>query len=288
MHLRWTVTASVLVPCLLLGVFLPAPTWADSIVLWNKLGSVEEVEDSAWGSYDGTVTGAGFTAGKFGGAYIADYSEDLLLSFPKEVVPSDRGCIDFWAKMTGFSGKVPWGGSPMFVYADDGTGTVYEVQFNGNNGGGQGGFCYSGGHYYDAATGSYTGTYTYEDLLGGDVEGWHHYALLWDVDKIEGYYEGKRELIAFIDGELAFSGSYKVREDDGFPPLEAGALWLVLIHQDYGAAAVDNLKIWDYPAFDAIEHRFEEDYIPEPGSLLLLGTAVLLGFGGRWRGMSKS
>lgn len=68
-----------------LGVaIVTCPTWAGgppSLVLWNKLGSQMEIETSAVG-LNGTITGGGFGPGMFGGAYVAQFDEDLVASVP--------------------------------------------------------------------------------------------------------------------------------------------------------------------------------------------------------------
>ena len=78
-------------------------------VLWNRLGSQTEVENSEVGP-DGSYLGGGFTEGVFGDAFIANYNEDNKVRFPKEVIFESAGTIEFWAKLTGFPSGLGWNG----------------------------------------------------------------------------------------------------------------------------------------------------------------------------------
>ena len=176
----------------------------DSLVLCNRLGSVEEIENSEVG-LDGTITGGGFGPGMFGGAYRADFTEDLLASFPKEVVPIDAGAIEFWGRIEGFTTNMFWGPNPHFFELSDGVTNVWLVGLNGNNGLGLGGITAAAGNGFHAATGPFFGanTVSYEQFLGvGQAEAWHHYALVWDRTGVPGVDGGTRKLAVFLDGQL--------------------------------------------------------------------------------------
>ena len=93
MRIRNKFSMSVTATTVLCAAIASAPNALanpDSLVLCNRLGSVQEIENSEVG-LNGTITGGGFGPGVFGSAYRADATEDLLVSFPKEVVPVDAG-----------------------------------------------------------------------------------------------------------------------------------------------------------------------------------------------------
>lgn len=80
----------------------------DGLVMWNKLGSQSEVENSEIGP-DGTITGGGFTNGVFGAAYLAEYNQNGLVTFPATVVPVDRS-----SRIITCASKIPPSASPTF------------------------------------------------------------------------------------------------------------------------------------------------------------------------------
>ena len=65
---------------LLLSVGRAAAQAPGGLVLWNTLGSQTEIENSEVG-LNGTITGGGFGPGMFGGAYRADFTQDLRRSY---------------------------------------------------------------------------------------------------------------------------------------------------------------------------------------------------------------
>jgi len=110
-----------------------------------------------------------------------------------------------------------------------------------------------------------------------------HFAMVWDVDGIDGTDDTLR---LYVNGNL--EGATTDTWDESYA-LEQ--YLYVGTHPNvdpwdhfYNAVkgVTDNLKIWDYAALDAIEERFDEDYVPEPGRLLLgLGAAAVLSSGRR-------
>lgn len=122
------------------------------------------------------------------------------VSFPKGVIPADSGKIEFWAKLEGFSGIIPWGGTmPYFFMIMDGV-TTYSIGFNGNDGIGNGGLVGSAGNY-SVGTGTWDDTWTYEKIFGeGKVSEWHHYTFIWNRNGIPGLSE--KRVAIYIDNEL--------------------------------------------------------------------------------------
>ncbi len=203
----------------------------NNLVLWNTLGSQNEIENSSVG-LNGSFNGSGnaqFVAGISGNAIMAvpifsigtapcalpEISVPVSpVSFPKEVFPVNAGKIDFYAKLTGFSGSIPVGGvAPHFFLIYDGS-FIYHMGFNANDGAGNGGLVGVAGHSFLTGTGLY-GSYTYEQILGaGQVGDWHHYVFQWNKDGIPGIDNGQQKLAIFIDGVLN-SGRWQVA--DGSP-----------------------------------------------------------------------
>jgi hypothetical protein len=181
----------------MLGTTIAQGPVPGGLVLWNKLGSQAEIENSQVG-LDGTFGGGGFVEGMFGNAYSANHDQDLLVTFPKEVVPIDAGTIEFWAKLTGFPDHMEWWRKPYFVCIGDGY-SWFEIGFNGNDGGGSGGLVGRVGHGFMTGTGTYRGNWTYQEILGvGQVEDWHHYALVWHKDGVPGVAGGTKKVVVFL------------------------------------------------------------------------------------------
>jgi hypothetical protein len=215
----------------------PAPR---GLTLWNTLDSQAEIETSRFGP-GGTFKGGEFGEGKHGRAFVVRHDQPLQVTFPIEVVKATTGCIEFWAKLTGFPEQLAWGQNPTLIRAGSAT-HHYLLHFNGNDGASRGGLCANavGG----AGTGQF-GTWTYTQVLGaGTVADWHHYALVWDKDGIAGL-DGRPTVAVFLDGRLHCSGT--VPADAEVTPFQDGELGLLYNqHLRQGKIAFDNLKVWDY------------------------------------------
>ena len=215
----------------------------DGLVLCNTLGSQDEIENSLvgpGGSYSGQ--GDNFTKGKFGNAYVADHTEDLLVRFSSALLPAPAGTVEFWAKLIDFPESMGGGGeNPTFVSFS--VPNYYPVlRFVGNDGHGGGGL--SGTmHNVNTATGGY-GSWSYAEILGAGQEAdWHHYALVWDSGGIP---DAQDHMIAiYLNGELN-SGYWYGTE---FKERESG-IALVANTLNEGSVAIDDLKVWNYPKTD--------------------------------------
>lgn len=218
-----------------------SPTNEPGLVLWNGLGSQAEIEDSFVG-LDGSYLGGQFTSGKVGGAYIVNYNENELVRFPYQVVPTEEGTIEFWAKLTNVPAVLRWGENPSLIKIVDSAGTGFGVHLNGNDGAGGGGLCGRASFRYTACTGRY-GTWTYAQVLG-DVNAWHHYALVWSKTGLLG--NSQLHTALYLDGQ--FNSTYWYTGGGaGFIPLLDGELVLNFNqHLSQGTITFDELKIWDY------------------------------------------
>jgi len=170
------------------------------------------------------------------------------VSFAKEVIPTAAGKIEFWAKLSGFSGSIAVGGSePYFFQVYDGS-TVYHAGFNANDGSGNGGLTGIASSIY-TGTGSFFGGWTYEDVFGaGHVDEWHQYVFQWNKDGIAGVADGHQRVAIFIDGVLN-SGTWFERPPGTFPALAGGMLNLITTggaaFVGTGEVTIDEFKIYD-------------------------------------------
>ncbi len=169
------------------------------------------------------------------------------VSFPKESIPVNAGKIDFWAKLSGFSGTIPVGGvAPYFFSLNDGQ-SYYHLGFNSNDGQGNGGLTSVAGNTFYSGTGFF-GSYSYEQIFGAGKEAsWHHYVFQWNKDGIPGVNNGQQKVAVFVDGILN-SGRWQNAGSGIFQPLLSGKLNLIALGNPgsvTGEAAIDEFKIFD-------------------------------------------
>jgi hypothetical protein len=225
------------------------------LMLWNTLGSAEEITHSLVGP-NGAVSGGSFVPGRFGNAYAADHTQHMLAVFSREVITTSSGAIELWAKLLSNPPDLAWGSNPAFIQADDGF-RSWVLQLNGNDGTGAGGLCGMVSRF-EAGTGLY-GTWSYEQVLGaGAVADWHHYALVWNQAGIPGVGDGSRKVAVFLDGVLN-SAHWTDNPPASFGPLTSGSLGLINYQGNTGSAAVDNIKVWNYAKTD-FSGRFIEGF----------------------------
>lgn len=224
-----------------------------NLVLWNKLGTQDEVENSAVGP-GGEIVGGSFISGVFGNAYVADYNENELLSFPTVLFPYPAGAIEFWAKLIGFPSTTGWGGEhPGFILAAAIPSVGYPVlRFVGNDGHGGGGLSATI-HGLNTATGGYR-YWTYAEILGADQVGdWHHYAVVWNVAGIPDV--SGQKIAIYLNGQLNSGrwGPYNPNENDP-------GMLLIRNTLNQGSVAIDNIKVWDYAKTDFSDRFIEGPY----------------------------
>jgi hypothetical protein len=216
---------------------------ADGLVLWNGLGSRDEIGASRVGAA-GIYKGGSFGDGKFGGAFVAAHNEPLMVTFPADAMTADAGCIEFWARLNDFPRELAWGQNPtlMRLRASD---NQFILHLNGNDGNSRGGLCAQAGPIGGCGTGRY-GAWTYEQVLGaGKVGQWHHYALVWDKKGIDGVANGNRRVAIFLDGVL--HASEEGNASAAMPSMDGAVLELFYNqHVGQGSVSFDNLKLWNY------------------------------------------
>ena len=228
-----------------------------NLVIWNKLGSLAEVQTSEVG-HDGTILGShfGFEPAMHGNGYIRYAIYEYLWFAPAAMTGlADAGTIELW-----ITSKVPapvpyqygifgligtpygaWWGAPdcdvMLAWGDLVTG----VGFNGWIG-------------FGDANVSTPGEPTQFYATPGVP---FHVALVWDVHGIAGTSETVR---VYRDGAVV--GSATGTWDADVTPSRPLILGYGPDNAGYDKFSVDNLKIWDAAVTD-FSHRFEEDY-PDP------------------------
>ncbi len=167
------------------------------------------------------------------------------VSFPKASIPADGGKIEFWAKLEGFSGDIPVGGtSPYFFIIMDGT-TSYSMGFNSNDGVGNGGLVGCAGNYC-VGTGVYN-SWSYENIYGaGKVNEWHHYRFEWNRDGLPGL-ENKYVAI-YIDGKLNSTSQNEGNSGNYDTIVSCARLTLLAVGNPVElteTVAIDEFKIYD-------------------------------------------
>ena len=238
----------------------------DSLMLYCTFDVVSSIINPVTGP-GGTFNAnpeTNFTTGQIGNAYMANYMEDKLVIFPKEVIPFNRGCIEFWAKLTDMPEYISLGTSPGFFWAlPDPYGEMqYMIMFNGNDGWGGAGLTAragvnSAGYAAASSTGCWWYGYTYASILG-DVNAWHHYALSWDICGVPGsQYKMQIYLDGIPIGDNGINCDGGERTPINLDQLTSGALYILdFMYMEQGSAAIDELKIWNYPKTQFIEQAY--------------------------------
>ena len=91
------------------------------------------------------------------------------------------------------------------------------------------------------------GSWTYTNALGtGQVERWHHYALVWNSNGIPGLTGAVRRVAVYYDGKLNSGRWVDYNGEHSFPPLTNGQLSLIKIMVPKGYVALDELRVWSY------------------------------------------
>jgi hypothetical protein len=245
----------------LIAIALQAQT-SDSLMLYCTFDDVNSITNPVAGP-GGTFNAnpqTNFTTGQVGNAYFANCYESELVYFPKEVIPPDRGCVEFWGRLYNMREYVNdcWGSCPGF-FKMDGPLYTWDMEFNGNDGHGGAGLCGRAGMAVNGggstSTGNWTEYYSFSSILG-DVNAWHHYALSWDIKGIPGT---QYSIQLHIDGIPV--GSCISYDGNEWCPVEAdvpgdGHFTIIRSNMNEGSVAIDELKIWNYAKTQFIEQAY--------------------------------
>lgn len=196
------------------------------------------------------------------------------VSFPKDTIPTAAGTIDFWARLSGFSGPLPGDQGTLFLFLihDGSTKSSYEMGFVPNDGLGSKGLTSKVGSIFGTGSSDFfTGPdNTFEDVLGaGGLNAWHHYTLKWNENRLAGlpgYPDPESQRLAlYLDGALS-STSWHRTFSGTFPALEGGVLNMMAggsptsTFPSGAKVAIDEFRIFDgngnlvfYNTFDSIQ-----------------------------------
>jgi hypothetical protein len=268
-----TVSRFALALCMTLATAAATATATHAApILWNQLGSADEVTHSAYGPNLGFFPGGafpektgtpGYVPGVFGngltlasGPYFSqERVRNVVWSGVDQSLSSDRGTIEVWFKQN----------ADPVAFAHG----VYRI-FDGAYGLGAG-----VGLWSDAANnalnfavsfgGSNVGVQTNVSPLNGT---WTHLAGVWDRDGIGGSPDTMR---LYVNGSVAASSATAGWGNTvgQFADIGGGN-----DNQIAGKFAVDNLQVFDTALTD-FSHRFNEaGAIPEPSGLALIALAA--------------
>ena len=203
--------------------------FADDLLLWNKLGSGVEIQNSQVGSngiVSGNVEYGTVNLGK--GAQLKDRS-NAFIKFPSGCYNKTNGCFECWVAMSVFSSYPSFDGVIFETYNSLNS-KFLSLTIQPNK------ICatLSGLNYFVMAK----AVFDEAKWNTGDVL---HIAVVYDINHT---YDGDKTLSLFINGiEKAYSTS-------SIDELTAGELYIgknPYANTEYFPGHVSNLKIWNYP-----------------------------------------
>ena len=231
---------------------------ADGLIYYCTFDSPEAILKPVVGPAGKFLSGR-FVDGKVGSALsVKQWSCAAQAPIPAGFF-GDKGCIEFWGRIDNPPLNVSSMGCPCFFDCRK-PNEVWKlsVMWNDNNGGGGGGLCGSVQHY-PATTDHYGSAVPYDKYLDSQVGGWHHYALVWNVEGIPSL--GVRDglpvrVVVYLDGHpIAFKtnvrspnwGLSSFATTDmilGFPT--------ALGQESFNGVpySIDEFKIWNYDKTD--------------------------------------
>jgi uncharacterized protein YcfL len=232
------------------------------LVLWNKLGSVDEVTHSLAGpnlTFSGNATdNIVFESAKYDNGFRSE-SRWRGVEVPAASLDPNRGCYEMWFKsqmtrpVAYQRGRAQWldqsaagaGGFMQLVW-DDAT------PYGGLN------------NEIDV----YIGDTDMTNALGqvgftAEIGRLYHIALVWDANGIDGTGDTVR---IYIDGTLCASTTQTYNPIAGAGVGNIGRIQNTTPGWDdcYGKLTFDNLKIWNYPKIDFSDRFYENGNSPTP------------------------
>lgn len=257
-----------LIPAAIVLAAVPVAN-ADSLVLWNRLGSSSEVMNSAYGpnlsfygggSWPDVTANPAYGPGVFGNAITIgpgsygtfDRVHNVIWNNVNNYLNSERGAVEVWYKQVS---------NPV-----DYQNGIYRI-FDGGFGRGSGIGLESvvGGLTFNVYFGgNYTTVQHDISALNGT---WVHVAGVWDRDGIAGSGDKVR---LYVDGAIVAASA-----DGGWGNIVGTEADIAGANDGNiaGQFFEDNLKVYDFALTD-FSHRFEENWVvPEPtvGTLIILG-----------------
>lgn len=228
---------------------LEKSVWHEGLVLWNKLGSNDEVTDSEIGENGSLIgTGYAFETGKYGNGYIRK-NVDSYVMFPKSVLQGLRshGTVELWVNPKVTQPQAYSYGSFMIVgYRINELDAHVFIRW----GDGVTGVGINGGVNFDGTVVATPDEFT---PFVATVDTPFHLALCWDVEGIDGSDQTVR---IYRDGVLIGSNSSTWNEE-ATTDYDDFKLGTGPDGKGYDKYIVDNLKVWNYAKTD-FSDRFHE------------------------------
>ena len=265
---------SVRLACLATAVFASAAiAKADGLVLWNRLGSATEVQNSAYGpnlqfygggdAFSVPATPA-YVPGMFGnalsigpGSYnVEDRVHNVVFNDAGQYLSAEHGAVEVWFQQ-----------NLQPVDYQNGIYRLFDGGFGLNSGVGLESTV-TGLHFNAYFGGSAFVDVSYD--ISAFNNSWIHVAGVWDRAGINGSADTLR---------LYVNGSVVASSTSGDWGTTVGSRVDIAGANDYnivGAFYEDNLKVYDFALTD-FSHRLDENWVvPEPGTGALLAVGGLL------------
>jgi len=214
------------------------------LVLWNKLGSESEVENSEIGE-NGAIVGTeyAFEPAKYGNGYVRKAIGSNYITFPQTILQNmkSRGTIELWInpKVTNpvaFS----YGVFPLLGNTFGTNSHVYIAWGDGETGVG-----IYGSVNFDGV--GHTTAPPYESQYVATIGVPFHIAICWDVDGID---ETSNTVRVFRNGELINTSDETWDANDTTHNYDGFTLGMGPDIGGYDKYIVDNIKVWDYAKTD--------------------------------------
>ena len=230
----------------------------DNLIYYCTLDSPEAILKPAVGPTGKFLSGR-FVDGKIGGALsVKAYSNGAYLQLPPNTI-GQKGCFEFWAKFTPPAERIGVGQWPCFFTCGVlGAEPRFCLEYNANNGTGGGGLNAMLEHLR-ACTSSF-GSISYSGILGNTTCDWHHYAVVWNKDGIEGLSSGSSlpvKAAIYLDGKPIVRESFRNVPNWKLSPSITGPATFLSFptHPEDGVQnrvdyIIDEFKFWNYDRTD--------------------------------------
>ena len=184
-------------------VFSASGSASDGLIYYCTFDSPEAIEKPDVGPAGKFLSGR-FVDGKAGSALaVSAYSNGAYVQLPPNTI-GQKGCFEFWAKFTPPADRIGVGPWPCFFTCGVlGAEPRFCLEYNANNGTGGGGVNAMLEHIR-ACTSGFGPYMTYSGILGDTSCDWHHYAVVWNKDGIDGLSSGSSlpvKAAIYLDGK---------------------------------------------------------------------------------------
>ena len=232
---------------------------ADGLIYYCTFDSPEAILKPVVGPAGKFLSGR-FVGGKVGSALaVRAYASGAYIQLPPNTI-GQKGCFEFWAKFTPPTDRIGVGPWPCFFTCGVlGAEPRFCLEWNANNGTGGGGVNAMLEHLR-ACTSSYGSYMTYPGILGNATCEWHHYAVVWNKDGIEGLSSGSSlpvKAAIYLDGKPIARESFRNAPNWKLSPaITAPSTFLNFpFHPEDGNQnrvdyTIDEFKFWNYDRTD--------------------------------------